>query len=150
MAEPTLFYALEHPRLVRLLLELGADVNQTNHFGKTALMYAAQFNLPKTANLLLSFGANPNLLTVQKSLKLCGTGFKRIGRSALMYAAENADTLMISALINAGAETKIRDVLAKPYGNSYQPGLRIPDYLAHNKSISRTERRAIIGRWEFE
>src|SRR6185295_8803656 len=58
--EPDLFFALEHPNLVEAILVRGASADEPNHFGKTALMYAAQFGLTETARVLLRAGANPN------------------------------------------------------------------------------------------
>src|SRR5262249_46795309 len=76
--EPDLFFALEHPNLVQLILDRGAPVDQPNHFGKTALMYAAHFNLQDTARVLLRAGANPNARTVAKPTIACNP-FERVG-----------------------------------------------------------------------
>lgn len=141
--EPALFFALEHPALVRLLLEHGVDVDETNYFGKTALMYAAQFNLRETARVLVKAGANPNLQTGQwRGYSRCP--FKRIGRTALMYAAENADEAMMALLIDAGADRTVRDIV---YGN--KPGNSLSDYLARNEKLSDSEQQAIRDRWQI-
>ena len=45
---------------VRLLAELGADVDSTNEFGDTALIDVASLGNDKVAEVLLEHGANPN------------------------------------------------------------------------------------------
>ena len=44
--------------MVRLLLELGADVNGSGHNGRTALMIAAMFNRTEIVELLMVRGAD--------------------------------------------------------------------------------------------
>ena len=100
--EPTLFYALENPVLMDLLLERGADVNARGNFGKTALMYAAQFNLIDTATLLLERGADVNTKT--STTNDCWSGINVTDRTALMYAARNADLAMVDLLLRHGAD----------------------------------------------
>ena len=106
-AEPTLFYALESPLLVDLLLDRGADVNARGNFDKTALMYAAQFNLPETAKRLLERGADINATTSGEGD--CWTNVNVSERTALMYAAENADLAMVDLLLEHGANPLARD-----------------------------------------
>lgn len=144
VAEPALFYALEHPRLVKLLLAHGADPNESNHFGKTALMYAAQFNLLETARLLLRAGADPNMQTA--ALPRACTRFKWIGRTALMYAAENADEAMMALLMENGADLAARDVTDYRSGAG-RPDRGISDYLALNNALSESDQRRIAERW---
>jgi hypothetical protein len=105
--EPTLFYALESPMLVDLLLKHGADVNAGGNFGKTALMYAVQFNLSDTATLLLERGADVNAKT--STTGDCWSGINVTGRTALMYAAENADLAMADLLLRHGADAAAID-----------------------------------------
>ncbi len=144
VAEPALFYALEHARLVKLLLAQGADVNEGNHFGKTALMYAAQFNLLETARLLLQAGANPNARTT--ALPRGCSRFKWVGRTALMYAAENADEAMMALLIESGADTAARDVTDYLDGDG-RPDRGLPEYLALNDDITEAQKQRITDRW---
>lgn len=143
--ETPLFLTLEHPSLVELLLEHGADVNHANYFGKTPLMYAAQFGLHETAEILLRHGADPNLRTTQFP-----SGCDRLRyteRTALMYAAENADARMMAVLVAAGAATDVRD---RDDYSSGKTGRSLSDYLALNEELTDAEREAIIERWRLE
>ena len=142
--EPDLFFALEHPNLVEAILARGASVDEPNHFGKTALMYAAQFALTETARVLLRAGANPNLSTIQKPDYQCNL-FERVGRTALMYAAENADEEMMSVLIENGADTSARDIVQ----DGFSPRRGIGDYLEHNSNLSVEQKQTIRQRWGF-
>jgi len=98
--EPFLFSALERPRIMRLLLDAGASVDERNGFGKTALMSAAHFDLLPAARLLLARKADVNArIGTDEPYPLRITG-----RTALMYAAENASYGMIALLLRAGAD----------------------------------------------
>ena len=61
--EPALFFSLERPEIAALLVDKGAGINQTNAFGKTALMYAAHLNLYEALDLLLNAKAKVNEVT---------------------------------------------------------------------------------------
>jgi uncharacterized protein YecT (DUF1311 family) len=121
--EPMLFYALEHPDEVRLLLDKGADVNEGNAFGKTALMYAAHYDLSDTMALLLAHGADVTKRT--DATKVMEVNLQYDSRTALMYAAENASERVIDLLIQAGA-----DVCAVDSGKR-----DVRDYLSRNQRL---------------
>lgn len=146
--EPDLFFALEHPNLVQLILDRGAPVDQPNHFGKTALMYAAQFNLHGTARVLLRAGASPNARTVAKPTIACSP-FERVGRTALMYAAENADEDMLALLIAAGADPAARDYEDYYIDGVGRPREGVADYLARNTRLSLDDKQRIEQRWQL-
>jgi hypothetical protein len=107
-AEPTLFYALGHPKLVLLLLSKGSDVNSSNAFGKTALMYAAQYNFYKSAKLLLKAGIDVNRETVMAD-DTCSYTIRRQKVTALDYAVRYADSKFVKLLLDYGANKNLKD-----------------------------------------
>ncbi|WP_374380176.1 ankyrin repeat domain-containing protein [Dongia sp.] len=137
--EPSLDYALEHPTLLSQLLGQNSDPDAANGFGKTPLMYAAHFNLPKAAKLLLQHGANVNAQTGRKDKKRVslfnGTTYRidRWSRTPLMYALENADIDMVALLLDAGADPQAQD----------SSGGDAMDYLQRNVGLSSTEREQV-------
>lgn len=111
--EPTLFYSLKYPRLVKLLLEKGADVNAVNDFNKTALMYAAQFNLYESAKILLENGINVNAVTYNTNKEYHCRSISVYGVSALHYAVRYTDIGFIKLLLDNGADKELRDTNGK-------------------------------------
>ena len=99
--------AVENPAAVRLLLAKGAQPDIPNDFGKTPLMYAAQYNQLESARLLLEAGANPNAVTVHPS-DTCGYSLGTTNVTALDYAARYASADVIKLLLAHGAVTYIR------------------------------------------
>jgi uncharacterized protein YecT (DUF1311 family) len=107
--EPYLFYALDLPAMVRLLLDKGAVPDSRNWFGKTALMYAAQWDLIDTAKVLIDKSADLNARTTESTADTCDFAPKTRGRTALMYAAENASPPLIQLLIGNHANASLMD-----------------------------------------
>jgi hypothetical protein len=130
--EPTLFYALESAENVNALLVAGADPNAKGNFDKTALMYAAQYDLVDTARLLLERGAEPNAVTAESGEE---TLMQHTKRTALMYAAENGSPGLIRLLLQHGADPAAKDSSSRS----------ILDYLALNRKLSTEDRAAIIA-----
>lgn len=130
--DPIASYALDRPALLEQLVEEGLDIHETNIFGKTALMFAAQLNLREAASLLLRQGADPNAATNGRDTYL----LKRDGRTALLYAAENAGDAMIKLLLAAGADPRHRDSRR----NS------VLAYLDHNEKVDAAERARMRAR----
>jgi hypothetical protein len=137
--EPRLFYALDHAQSLALLIKQGADVNEPNGFGKTALMYAAHLNQLESAKALIAAGADVNRETSNQDADgeitwNCYSAFRSIGitrRTALMYALENADPQMVGLLLDAGANPNARD----------SEGRGALGYLARNTALPDRERR---------
>jgi uncharacterized protein YecT (DUF1311 family) len=100
--------AVEWPYGIDRLLAAGADPNQANGFGKTALMVAAHFDRPDSVRKLIKAGARVKPSTLQSTGVLFDVP-KRTGRTALMYAAENASPATIKALLDAGADPSAKD-----------------------------------------
>jgi len=78
-----LFYSAERPDVTALLLDMGANANAANTqsylgFGKTPLMYSAQYNQLETAKVLLKHGANSNAVTIKPPSLLLKQKTKKI------------------------------------------------------------------------
>ena len=74
------------PRLVRLLLEHGAEIDAPSPNGTTPLMMAAQYGSEDNVKILLDKGADPNLRN-QKELRAVDFA-KLSGRAPLVKALE--------------------------------------------------------------
>ena len=119
-----------HTEIIKLLLEKGADVNAKDWYGKTALMYAAYYGHTETVQLLLEKGAKYDPLYKTNDdftylMAFARGGFINycqellnkgadvnakiesgwdIGKTALMYAAENGHTEIVKLLLEKGAK----------------------------------------------
>jgi len=89
-----LLIALSEPepgaRVLQLIQE-GADVNAKDREGKTALIIAAEKNLPEVVKLLVAAGADINAKDKQK-------------RTALVVAVEAGNVEVVKLLLAAGAD----------------------------------------------
>jgi len=133
--EPFIFYALDNQKMLNLLIDKGLDVSTGNWFGKSPLMYAAQWNRPEIINTLLAHHANVNSATtsIKNDTFGCSGAPHITKRTALMYAAENASASLIEVLLKAGADAKAKD----------SEGRSIQDYLAKNELINDVDRKRI-------
>ena len=110
--EALLNFAIGQPALMKSLIENGADPSRQNGFGKTALMYTAQFDDFDSAKVLLELGADPNQQT--HALQIPGyVGLRHVGQSALHYAARYASADFVRLLIEHGAIPSLPDRLGK-------------------------------------
>ncbi len=103
-----LAFAIGHPRLVELLLKRDFNPNQTNAFGKTPLMYAAQFNDLESAKLLVKYGANTEFATT-RPFDSCNYTITTNRVTALHYAVRYASKDFIAWLVEIGAVTSVQD-----------------------------------------
>ena len=99
--------AVGNPEALKLLLRHGFDPNQSNDWGKTALMVAAQLNQPASIKLLLEHGADVHSRT-HKQVQAGAGGPDRAEaesgqQTALSLAAQQADANVIEQLVAAGA-----------------------------------------------
>lgn len=96
--EPSaLMLAAKHGQndLVKQLILLGAELDDADPQGYTALVRAAENGHLTTMNILLNAGANPNTIAADKSV--------------LMYVVENNNALLTQVLIKAGADVNYTD-----------------------------------------
>ncbi len=85
-----------HAEAAHWLLEHGADVDQANDGGKTALMYAAEIGADGIVADLLAHGADPRLMT--------GEDYRQV--TALHLAAGSGSAKTVRALLAAGADIR--------------------------------------------
>lgn len=99
--------AVANPEALRLLLDQGFDPDQSNDWGKTALMTAVQLNQPASVQLLLGQGANVHRQTHAQPQAGAGgpdrTEAASGQQTALTLAAQSADARIIEQLVAAGA-----------------------------------------------
>jgi uncharacterized protein YecT (DUF1311 family) len=119
--EPLLTDALDHPELVKMLLDRGLDPDRFGASGRTALMTAARLDLVAAATMLLAHGANPNLgagaaveTPYSEGDALCAKAGgappgDTPGRTALSYAAERGSPAMVKLLLAHGADRSRAD-----------------------------------------
>lgn len=81
---------------VRRLLEEGADPDEPNEHGWTALMIAVAQSEEETARLLLAKGADPKIDNL-------------LDRNALMYASRYGNVELVRVLIQHGAPVNVAD-----------------------------------------
>ena len=123
--ESAIFYALENYENVNFLIKKGANVNQTNAFGKTPLFYAVEFNQSAVVSLLLENGANVNQKYINNNQKLALTAnigsntpyyitlcaLEHTSKNVLMHAASFSDTEILKLLVSKGANINAVDDL---------------------------------------
>lgn len=135
----TLYRIVANQECLRLLLEYGANPNQKNSQGRTALEIAILWCMPDIVKLLLIHGADPNLQDsrgitplmktailgiqdarpIQDKLQIVmhlidsGASIDAIsteGKTALMYATGNSRIEIVELLISSGASLSLRDL----------------------------------------
>ena len=111
--ESILNIAVAYPEALKYLLENGVDPNKTNLFGKTPLMYAAQYNQLESAKALIDYGASIVSTTIEP-VDTCYYTLATYNMTALHYAARYASPEFIKLLLDNGAVTS-----AQAENNSY-------------------------------
>lgn len=99
--------AIEYPEALQYLLSKGLDPNAANAFGKTPLMYAAQYNQLESARILLAAGADPNAETHIPEDD-CNYTLRTSGMTPLHYAVRYASAPAVLALVEYGSVTFAR------------------------------------------
>jgi ankyrin repeat protein len=87
-----LYLAAEHPELVRVLLQHGADPNRANRHGETPLSFACDWGHLASVRALLAGGANPN------------HALPDLDWTILMFASASGHEAIVDALLDAGAD----------------------------------------------
>lgn len=83
--------------LIRLALERGADLEQTNLYGDTALIWAVNREMPVLVKTLLESGADPNHGGSE-------------GKTPLIWAAQSGLYESAEILLSHGADHNLRDI----------------------------------------
>jgi ankyrin repeat protein len=104
MGEALLLHAVKHSNIEEVLLLLfhkKAPADARSSTGGSGLHIAAKAGNGKLAELLLSYGADPN---AQELRGTSGNG----GKTPLMYAAEGGHTHVASVLLEHGAQPQLQ------------------------------------------
>jgi hypothetical protein len=119
----------DNRELIKILLDAGADVNEKNHSGLTALMYVSDDTSIEVVGDLMAAGAKVDLKddegknalhhaasydNAEALQALIDAGASvdatdESGRTALMIAAQEGNEDNVTALIKAGATVNLRD-----------------------------------------
>lgn len=136
LKDEILMISIHRPDVLKMLIEscpnndeklgcsgLNTDINAVNEFGKTALMYAAQYGFMESVKILLDEGADVNAQTNDASLTenycwddICIANGKR---TALMYAVQEGNLDIARYLVEHGADINLTD----------SKGMSVYDYL---------------------
>lgn len=105
--------AKDNMDIMKLLINVRADVNKADNDGNTALMYSALSDTVNSLLYLIGNGADVNAIDSE-------------GRTALMMAAERGNIGSSAELIDAGANVNARDfsgytalIISSYYGYNY-------------------------------
>lgn len=105
--ETVLSVAIEYPEALRFLLDKGVNPNHVNDFGKTPLMYAAQYNQIESARLLIKQGSDVNAVTTKPS-DSCYYTLRTFNMTPLHYAVRYASPDLIRLLLDSGAQPSVK------------------------------------------
>lgn len=94
--------SINYSEALQYFLEQGLSPDTPNMFGKTPLMYAAQYNQLESVKLLLDAGANINAETIIP-VDDCNFTLSKYGMTALHYAVRYSSKELIELLLERGA-----------------------------------------------
>lgn len=137
--ESALFFALQTPGALHLLLSRGAAVDYANSFGKTPLFYAIENRDLSALGTLLEHGANPNHAyknaEALRELQCVTVDIKHSSRTPLMHAAQHGDVAVLTLLLSQGARLSDVDDL----------GWNALDYATENQQPANAEYLRSVG-----
>lgn len=137
--ESALFFSLQTPDAMQLLLSRGAAVDYANSFGKTALFYAIEGRDLNTVSALLEHGANPNHAyknaEALRELQCVTVDIKHSARTPLMHAAQHGDVAVLTLLLSKGARLNDVDDL----------GWNALDYATENRQPANADYLRSVG-----
>jgi ankyrin repeat protein len=136
---------------LKILIESGAKIDDTDNWGNTSLKIAAHLNYKDAVTTLISYGARPNIKGEEGNTALLEAAMKgnteiiqiliesgadidhrnNDGTTALMLAASHDNLESVKLLVNAGANIKVEDLSGKIALDYAQPN----PYLPNNKKI---------------
>lgn len=136
-ADEILMVSVHRPDVLKMLIEtcpnneeklscrgLNTDIDAGNTFGKTALMYAAQYGFADSVKILLAAGADINAQTNKGNSEgtdcwgnICIVNGER---TALMYAVQEGNLEIAKYLVEKGADINLKD----------SKGMTVYDYLS--------------------
>lgn len=103
----TLLYMCSQPDIAKLLIDKGADVDDTdNDWGDSALAHASYYHREALMKVLISKGANPNIPHDPKNKNKDEDG----GLTPLFFMASHDKLEMVELLIKKGADVNHRAV----------------------------------------
>ena len=138
--ESILNIAINYPEALGYLVQYGISPDRQNDFGKTPLMYAAQYNQVESAKLLLAHGANVNASTVRPS-DTCYYTLSTFNMTPLHYAVRYASPELIELLLDNGAQPFIKAKNARQYPEAEETPL---DWLRRYTAVDAEERNPNI------
>ena len=144
--ESILNIAISDPKALKLLLDKAINPNSVNEFGKTPLMYAAQYNQLESAKLLIEHGAN-TIATTTTPADTCYYILSTTKMTALHYAVRYASTEFIRLLLDNGAEPFMTSENSHKHPTIKETAL---DWFYRYTAENSPERNAYIGTDELE
>ena len=148
--ESILSIAIKRPKILKKLLDGNVDPNSYNGFGKTPLMYAAQYNQLESAKLLIKYGAN-TLAATNKGNNSCFYTLKTTNMTALHYAVRYASKDFIRLLLDNAAEPLMEAINKHHYPSVKETALdwfyryTKDDFIEKNPNIDKNELKLIEG-----
>ncbi|OXV07870.1 hypothetical protein Egran_04368 [Elaphomyces granulatus] len=120
-----------HVRVVKLLVENGADVHAEDQHGRTSLHWAARYGWMSVAQLLIQHGANTNAMpgTVEPQWRYYRAS--RLRGTPLHCAARGDHKMIVHLLLANGADVNAKDI----YGRTPQ---QCVEGKKHHREVSRS------------